>query len=154
MARNTGAWITTEEHPTARDDRGRPINRYVVSWYEIARDDNGIPLPQKADAPNGPPKLKRCGGNLANTFGNFDDAKARADEINPKLSRGLSPAIQQQAGNRPLNYFATAYFDGCEGNVKPRTLAGYRDNYRRYIAIPLGDKAVASITAADVRVSR
>ena len=32
-----------------------------------------------------------------------------------------------------------------------RVLADYRANYRRYVGEPLGDKAVAAITAADVR---
>lgn len=44
-----------------------------------------------------------------------------------------------------------AWLDGLGGQVKPRVLADYRANYRRYVAEPLGDKAVASITAADVR---
>src|ERR1700694_5831169 len=37
------------------------------------------------------------------------------------------------------------------GSVKPRVLADYRANYRRYVSEPLGHRAVASITAADVR---
>jgi integrase len=37
------------------------------------------------------------------------------------------------------------------GNVKPRVLADYRANYRRYVSDPLGERAVATITAADVR---
>jgi hypothetical protein len=33
-------------------------------------------------------------------------------------------------------------------------LADYQANYRRYVEKPLGDKAVAAITAADVRAFR
>lgn len=126
------AWITTR-----RDENKRPID-YVVGWYENGQDDDGLP------------KRKR----KRETFDSREAAQDRADQINSKLSRGLSPATLRDAGKRPLSHYAQAYFDGCEGNVKPRVLADYQANYRRYIAEPLGDKAVASITAADVRALR
>ena len=75
----------------------------------------------------------------------------RVDEINPKIARGQSPAAQRDAGNRPLCHYAQAWLDGMSGQVKPRVLADYQANYRRYVADALGDRAVASITAADVR---
>lgn len=78
-------------------------------------------------------------------------AQDRADEIGPKIARGNSPAAQRDAGNRPLSHYSQAWLDGLAGQVKPRVLADYRANYRRYVADPLGAKAVASITAADVR---
>ncbi len=153
MARNTGAWITKVD-TGQRDDRGNPINRYAVGWYEISRDDNGLPIPRDPNVPDGAPKLRRCGENSAETFDTYEDARARRDEVNVKVMRNLSPAAQRAAGDRPLSHYAQAYFDGCEGNIKPKTLAGYRDNYRRYLLKPLGDKAVASITTADVRALR
>lgn len=67
------------------------------------------------------------------------------------MARGLSPAAQRDAGNRPLSLYADAWLDGLAGQVKPRVLADYRANYRRYIAESFGDRAVATITAADVR---
>lgn len=85
------------------------------------------------------------------TFHNRDDAQHRLDEINPKIARGQSPAAQRDAGNRPLRHYADAWLDGLAGNVKPRVLADYRANYRRYVAEPLGERPVATITAADVR---
>ena len=49
---------------------------------------------------------------------------------------------------------ALSWLDGVASKVKPRVLADYRANYRRYVAEPLGDKAVATINAADVRSFR
>lgn len=126
------AWLTTR-----RDENNRPID-YVVGWYENTHDGDGSP------------KRKR----KRETFATREAAQDRVDEINSKLSRGLSPAALRDAGKRPLSHYATAYFDGCEGNVKPRVVADYRANYRRYLANLLGDRAVASITAADVRALR
>lgn len=140
------AWISTID-TDRRDDRGRQIKRYVVGWYEIARDSEGQPIPRDASRPDGPPKRRR----QRETFDTREAAQDRLNEISPKVARGLSPAAQRDAGNRPLSHYADAYLDGCEGNVKPRTLADYRANYRRYISNVLGDNAVATITSADVR---
>jgi integrase len=88
------------------------------------------------------------------TYDTREAAQNRVDEINPKIARGQSPAAQRDAGNRPLSHYAQAWLDGLAGQVKPRVLADYRANYRRYVSEPLGDKAVTSITAADVRAFR
>lgn len=85
------------------------------------------------------------------TYDTREAAQDRIDEISPKVARGQSPATQRTAGNRPLSHYAQPWLDGLAGNVKPRVLADYRANYRRYVAEPLGSKAVGSITAADVR---
>ncbi len=85
------------------------------------------------------------------TYDTREAAADRVDEINPKIARGQSPAAQRDAGNRPLSHYAQAWLDGLAGQVKPRVLADYRANYRRYVSESMGDKAVASITAADVR---
>ncbi len=140
------AWITTV-NSNRRDERGRPTKRYRVEWYEIARDDDGQPIPRYASRPDGPLKMVR----RQETFDTREAGADRVDEINPKIARGYSPAVQRDAGNRPLCHYADAWLDGLAGQVKPRVLADYRANYRRYVAEPLGDKAVASITAADVR---
>jgi integrase len=140
------AWITTVES-NRRDQRGRPVKRYRVGWHEIARDADGQPIPRYPNRPNSPPKLVR----RQETHDTREAAQNRVDEINPKIARGLSPAAQRDAGNRPLSHYARAWLDGLAGQVKPRVLADYRANYRRYISEPLGDRAVASITAADVR---
>jgi integrase len=140
------AWITTVE-TGRRDERGRPVKRYRVGWHEIARDADGQPIPRYPKRPDSPPKLVR----RQETYDTREAAQNRVDEINPKVARGLSPAAQRDAGNRPLSHYAQAWLDGLAGQVKPRVLADYRANYRRYIAAPLGDKAVAAITAADVR---
>jgi integrase len=140
------AWVTPIE-TDRRDERGRLVKRYRVGWHEIARDADGQPIPRYPTRPNGPPKLVR----RQETYDTREAAQDRVDEINPKIARGQSPAAQRDAGNRPLNHYAQAWLDGLAGNVKPRVLADYRANYRRYVMEPLGDKAVASITAADVR---
>lgn len=140
------AWIRTIDS-NRRDDRGRPVKRFRVEWYEVARDDDGQPIPKHPNRPDGPPKLVR----RQETFDTREAAQDRADEISPKIARGHSPAAQRDAGNRRLAHYAQAWLDGLAGQVKPRVLADYRANYRRYVAEPLGHKAVASITAADVR---
>jgi integrase len=140
------AWIATIE-TSRRDGRGRPVKRYRVEWYEIARDADGQPIPRYTNRPDGPPKLVR----RQETYDTREAAQNRVDEINPKIARGQSPAAQRDAGNRPLSHYAQAWVDGLAGQVKPRVLADYRANYRRYVSEPLGDRAVASITAADVR---
>ena len=140
------AWITTVE-TDRRDQRGRPIKRYVVGWHEIARDPDGQPIPRYPARPEGPAKLVR----RQETYDTREAAQSCVDEINPKIARGQSPASQRDAGNRPLSHYAQAWLDGLAGQVKPRVLADYRANYRRYIAEPLGDRAVATVTAADVR---
>jgi integrase len=143
------AWITTIDS-NRRDERGRPMKRYRVEWYEIARDADGQPVlryPARADSP---PKLVR----RQETFDTREAAQSRVDQINPRIARGQSPAAQRDAGNRPLSHYAQAWLDGLAGQVKPRVLADYRANYRRYVAQPLGDKAVAAITTANVRAFR
>ena len=140
------AWIKPVEI-SRRDERGRPVKRYRVEWYEIARDDDGAPMPRYANRPDGPAKMVR----RQETFDTREAAADRVDEINPKVARGLSPAAQRDAGNRALSHYAEAWLDGLAGSVKPRVLADYHANYRRYVSEPLGDKAVAAITAADVR---
>lgn len=141
------AWITAVE-TNRRDDRGRQITRYRVEWYEIVRDADGQPVPAYPNRFNGPPKRVR---RRESGFRTREDAQARVDEINPKVARGQSPAAQRDAGNRTLSLYADAWLDGLAGQVKPRVLTDYRANYRRYVSQPLGDRAVASITAADVR---
>jgi integrase len=143
------AWITTIDS-NRRDERGRPMKRYRVEWYEIARDADGQPVlryPARADSP---PKLVR----RQETFDTREAAQSCVDQINPRIARGQSPAAQRDAGNRPLSHYAQAWLDGLAGQVKPRVLADYRANYRRYVAQPLGDKAVAAITTANVRAFR
>jgi integrase len=39
------AWITAVDS-NRRDDRGRPVKRYRVEWYEIARDEHGQAVPR------------------------------------------------------------------------------------------------------------
>lgn len=140
------AWIKPFES-NRRDERGRATERYRVEWYEIARDDDGQAVPRYPNRPDGPAKMLR----RQETFDTREAAQDRADEINPKIARGQSPAAQRDAGKRPLSHYAQAWLDGLAGQVKPRVLADYRANYRRYVSEPLGDRAVASITAADVR---
>ena len=140
------AWIKTID-TNRRDDRGRPVRRFRVEWYEVSRNDDGRPIPKYANRPDGPAKLVR----RQETFDTRESAQDRVDEIGPKIVRGHSPAAQRDAGNRPLSHYAQAWLDGLAGQVKPRVLADYRANYRRYVSEPLGAKAVASITAADVR---
>jgi integrase len=140
------AWITAIDS-NRRDDRGRPVKHYRVEWYEIARDGDGKPIPRYENRVDGPAKMVR----RQETFDTREAAQARVDEINPKIARGQSPATQREAGNRPLSHYAQAWLDGLTGQIKPRVLGDYRANYRRYVAEPLGNKAVASITAADVR---
>ena len=140
------AWIKPIES-NRRDERGRPAKRYRVEWYEIARDDDGQPISRYSNRPDSPAKMVR----RQETFDTYDEAKDRRDEINPKIARGHSPAAQRDAGNRPLSHYADAWLDGLAGQVKPRVLADYRANYRRYVSEPLGNKAVGAITAADVR---
>lgn len=140
------AWITAVE-TDRRDERGRPVKRYRVEWYEIARDDDGQPVPKYPNRADSPPKRVR----RRETFDTRQAAQDRADEIAPKIARGHSPAAQRDAGNRPLSHYADAWTDGLAGQVKPRVLADYRANYRRYLARAFADRAVASITAADVR---
>jgi integrase len=140
------AWITTVA-THGRDERGRPVKRYRVEWYEIARNGEGQPVPRYPNRPDGPAKMVR----RQETFDTREAAQDRVDEINPKIARGQSPAAQRDAGNRPLSHYADAWLDGLAGQVKPRVLSDYRANYRRYVADPLGGRAVASITAADVR---
>jgi integrase len=140
------AWITSIDS-NRRDARGRPVKRYRVEWYEIARGDDGQPVPRYPARPDGPPKRLR----RQETIDTLAAAETRRNEINPKIARGQSPAAQRDAGNRPLSHYAQAWLDGLAGQVKPRVLADYSANYRRYIAEPLGDKAVASVNAADVR---
>jgi len=143
------AWITTLESGR-RDERGRPIKRYRVGWHEIARDADGQSIPRYPNRNDSPPMLVR----RQETYRTREAAQARVDEINPKIAHGLSPAAQRDAGNRPLSHYAQAWLDGLVGQVKPRVLADYLANYRRYVAEPLGNKAVASITAAEVRAFR
>ncbi len=51
------------------------------------------------------------------------------------LFLGSSALIRKRdAGNRPLSHYAHAWLDGLVGQVKPRVLADYRANYRRYVA--------------------
>src|SRR4051812_32086898 len=119
------AWMTTVDS-NRRDERGRPAKIYRVEWYEIARDDDGQPIPKYPNRPDGPPKTVR----RRETFHNRDAAQDRVDEINPKIARGQSPAAQRDAGNRTLSHYANAWLDGLVGNVKPRVLADYRANYR------------------------
>jgi integrase len=152
------AWLTTVDS-NRRDERGRPVKRYRVEWYEIARDADGQPIPRYVNRPDSPPKMLR----RRETYPTREAAQNRLDEINPRIARGQSPAAQRDAGNRPLSHYAQAWLDGLAGQVKPRVLADYRANYRRYVAnarplgdktVALGDKAVAAITAADVRAFR
>ena len=141
------AWITAVE-TNRRDERGRPITNYRVEWYEIVRDDDGQPIPAYPNRPDSPPKRVR---RRESGFRTREAAQDRVNEINPKVVRGQSPAAQRDAGNRPLSLYAQSWLDGLAGQVKPRVLADYRANYRRYVSEPLGDRAVASITAAAVR---
>lgn len=140
------AWITAVD-TNRRDERGRPVKVFRVDWYEIVRDADGQPIPRYPARPDGPTKTVR----RRETFSTREAAQNRVDEINPQVARGQSPAAQRDAGNRPLNHYATAWLDGLAGQVKPRVLADYRANYRRYVTAAFADRAVATITAADVR---
>ncbi len=140
------AWISAVE-TNRRDERGRQVKAFRVEWYEIARDADGQPIPAYPNRADSPPKRLR----RRETFPTKDAAEDRVNEINPKVARGLSPAAQRDAGNRPLSLYADAWLDGLAGQVKPRVLTDYRANYRRYVAESFGDRAVATITAADVR---
>jgi integrase len=52
------AWINAVDS-NRRDERGRPVKRYRVEWYEIARDDDGQPVPRYPNRTDGPPKRVR-----------------------------------------------------------------------------------------------
>jgi hypothetical protein len=71
-----------------------------------------------------------------------------------RCARGQSPAARHDAGNRPLSHYAQAWLDKRAPDDKPHVLADYQANYARYVEKPLGDKAVAAITAAEVRAFR
>jgi hypothetical protein len=97
------AWIATIE-TSRRDGRGRPVKRYRVGWYEIARDDDGRPIPRYPNRPDGPAKTVR----RQETFDTSEAPADRVDEINPRIARGQSPATQRDAGNWPLSHYAGA----------------------------------------------
>lgn len=100
------AWIKPVE-TNRRDERGRPAKRFRVEWYEIARNDDGQPIPRYPNRLDSPPKMVR----RQETFDTRETAQDRVDEIGPKVTRGHSPAAQRDAGNRPLSHYADAWLD-------------------------------------------
>jgi integrase len=132
-------------HETSQKRKGRAVKRYEVVWREPVRDDFGLPVA----LPGGKTKTRA----RQESFATREDAEARRDELNAAKHTGQTSALaeQKKAGDLPLGHFARELFDSMRGTVKPRTLSEAEAVYKRYLADAFGQKAIATITAADVR---
>ncbi|WP_454836198.1 tyrosine-type recombinase/integrase [Rhodococcus qingshengii] len=138
-----------EKAATKRTKDGKPQPSYRVRWMENVRDEMGLPIPLDPSRPDGQKKQV----HRRETFPSKELAQERCDELNAARHRAAphTPSELRKLGDQPIGYFASAFFDGMLGTVKPRTLKETKAVYHRYLAEPFGPKAVASITAADVR---
>ncbi|MDL9935480.1 tyrosine-type recombinase/integrase [Gordonia sp. ABSL1-1] len=132
-------------HETSQKRKGRVVKRYEVVWRDPVRDDFGLPVQE-----NGKTKMR----SRQESFGTREDAEARRDELN--LARHTNTgtyalAQQRKAADLPFGHFARELFESMQGTVKPRTVTEAEAVYRRYVADSFGNRAVATITAADVR---
>lgn len=132
-------------HETTHKRKGRAVKRYEVVWREPVRDDYGLPV----KLPSGQTKLR----SRQESFATREDAEARRDELNAAKHSGQTSALaeQRKAGDLPFGHYAQELFASMRGTVKPRTLSEAEAVYRRYIAETFGQRAIATITAADVR---
>ncbi|BDH56577.1 tyrosine-type recombinase/integrase [Tsukamurella sp. PLM1] len=140
------AYIRAHETTTKR--KGRPVKRYEVVWREPIRDEFGLPI---LDA-RGKPKLR----SRQESHPTREAAEARRDELNNAKHSGTVSQLadQRMAGSKPLGHYAQEFFKSQQGTVKPGSIALSEAIYRRYLAEPFGQKATATITAADVRAFR
>lgn len=138
-----------EKAETKRTKDGKPVPSYRVRWTEKARDEHGRPIPFTPGRPDG--RAKEV--NRQRTFRSKEAAQEYCDELNAARHRvaAASPSELRKLGDQPLGYFAQQYFESLTGSVKPRYLKETQAVYARYIADTFSTRAVASITAADVR---
>ncbi|KXO87837.1 hypothetical protein AXK56_15790 [Tsukamurella pulmonis] len=141
------AWITKYETNERR--RGKPVATYRVTFKDLVRDENGLPIPVDPAKPNGRKKTT----NRQETFPTRELAEARRDELNSAKHSGTVSQLADQrvAGTLPMGHYAAEFFKSQQGTVKPGSIKEGEAIYRRYLAEPFGQKATATITAADVR---
>lgn len=138
-----------EKAETKRTKDGKPVPSYRVRWTEKARDEHGRPIPFSPDRPDG--RAKEV--NRQRTFRSKEAAQEYCDELNAQRHKvvAASPSELRKLGDQALGYFAHQYFEGLAGAVKPRYARETEAVYKRYIADTFATRAVASITAADIR---
>jgi integrase len=137
-------------HETNQRRKGKAVKRYEVVWTEPVRDAMGLPVPVDPANPNG----KKHQRSRQESYSTREAAEERRDQLNAarRTSTGTATlADQRKAGDRPVGHYASEFIESLRGTVKPRTVRKTESVYLRYIAEPFGGRAVASVTAADVR---
>lgn len=137
-------------HETNQRRKGKALKRYEVVWTEPVRDAMGLPVPVDPTNPNG----KKRQRSRQESYSTREDAEERRDQLNAarRTSTGTATlADQRRAGDLPLGHYAREFIESMRGTVKPRTVRETESVYLRYIAEPFGGRAVASVTAADIR---
>ena len=136
-------------HDTTNRRNGKPVKRYEVVFTEPVRDEMGLPVPVDPAKPTGRKKTR----DRQESFATREDAEARRDELNAARHHvsAQSPSEQRRLGDQSLTVFAHRYFESLQGTVKPRYAKEVQAVYRRYVEPELGHKAVAAISAADLR---
>lgn len=144
------AWITKYE--TTERRRGKPVATYRVTFKDVVRDENGLPIPADPAKPNGRKKAT----NRQETFPTRELAEARRDELNAaRHTNGTSALADQRiAGDLPFGHYAQAWIESqalkvAQGRLKQRTLDDYERVVKRYALDRFAAKAVASVTPRD-----
>lgn len=137
-------------HETNQRRKGKAVKRYEVVWTEPVRDAMGLPVPVDPANPNG----KKRQRSRQESYSTREAAEERRDQLNAarRTSTGTATlADKRKAGDLQLGHYAREFIESLQGTVKPRTVRETESVYLRYIAEPFGGRAVASLTAADVR---
>lgn len=138
---------------TNQRHNGKPVKRYAVIWREPVRDDFGLPVPENANHPDGPKRMR----NRSERYPTREAAQARVDELNvAKRTTGTSAlADAKKAGELPFGYYARGWLDQqvvkvSQGKLKARTADEYGRLLRGYVLPALGPVAVAAVTPSHV----
>lgn len=136
-------------YETTQRRNGKAVKRYEVVFTEPVRDEMGLPVPVDPAKPTGRKKTRA----RQESFATREDAEARRDELNAAKHHvsAQTPSEQRRLGDQSLTVFAHRYFESLQGTVKPRYAKEVQAVYRRYVEPELGHKAVAAISAADLR---
>lgn len=119
---------------------GKLIRKYRVLWREPKRDDFGV-------------QIKGQYRTRSETYGDYDAATARRDELNAaRHTTGTSALAEaKKAGQLPFGYYAKAWLDQqavkvSQGKLKSGTADEYGRLLRCYVLGELGGTAIATIT--------
>ncbi|OZG27698.1 site-specific integrase [Williamsia sp. 1138] len=137
-------------HETNQRRNGKAVKRYEVVWTEPVRDAMGLPVSVDPTTPTG----KKRQRSRQESYATREAAEERRDQLNAARRTATGTATladQRKAGDLPIGHYAREFIESMRGTVKPRTVRETESVYLRYIAEPFGGRAVASVTAADVR---